>query len=659
LRLKFPSWVLPMAMLLTPVGLAQTSEKASFITDPAQINSRTKLDVQPLTPEKLYGTRTVAASAWSPDVKQIAFVTNITGRMNIWTVPAQGGWPVQLTISNQRQANIAWSPKGRWIAYNSDYDGNEQWDLFLVSTTNGQVVNLTNTPEVSEEGAAWSPDGEKLAYSVKPKASPNYELDVMDVSTKQIKHLTTNTPAQYSNTSPVWSKDGKLIVFTQIQATGKDASIFIVPSGGGAATNLTPHQGERVFGASDISPDGKTILITSNAGNGYQNAGLLDVASKKITWLTSDKWEVTSGHFSPDGKRATWVTNIDGNQDVFIYDLATKRAEALPLAKGINGLGGAESAFSRDGVQLLFTHNGANAPNDLWIYDFVTSKQHQITNSLVGGVRAEDMAEPFLVHYPSKDGKWQISAFVYAPYNAEKNGKNAAVVMIHGGPTDQSMNSFNRQIQYVVNQGYFVIAPNYRGSTGYGKEFEDANLHDMGGGDLEDVISAADWLIKTGYVDAKKIAVMGGSYGGYLSMVAVTKAPDRWAAGVPIVPFVNWFTEIENEDPLLREYDMATMGDPMKDKERLKDRSPIYFVEQIKAPLLLLAGGHDPRCPRTEAEQVASAIQKRKGIVELKVYENEGHGFSKLENQIDSLTRIADFLKKYVPPEKCGCNIYD
>jgi dipeptidyl aminopeptidase/acylaminoacyl peptidase len=211
----------------------------------------------------------------------------------------------------------------------------------------------------------------------------------------------------------------------------------------------------------------------------------------------------------------------------------------------------------------------------------------------------------------------------------------------------------------VVNQGYFVIAPNYRGSTGYGKEFEDANLHDMGGGDLEDVISAADWLIKTGYVDAKKIAVMGGSYGGYLSMVAVTKAPDRWAAGVPIVPFVNWFTEIENEDPLLREYDMATMGDPMKDKERLKDRSPIYFVEQIKAPLLLLAGGHDPRCPRTEAEQVASAIQKRKGIVELKVYENEGHGFSKLENQIDSLTRIADFLKKYVPPEKCGCNIYD
>jgi dipeptidyl aminopeptidase/acylaminoacyl peptidase len=144
-----------------------------------------------------------------------------------------------------------------------------------------------------------------------------------------------------------------------------------------------------------------------------------------------------------------------------------------------------------------------------------------------------------------------------------------------------------------------------------------------------------------------------------LTMMAVTKAPDLWAAGVPIVPFVNWFTEIENEDPLLRQYDLATMGDPMKDKTRLQERSPINFVDQIKAPLLLLAGGNDPRCPKTEAEQVASAIKKRGGVVELKVYENEGHGFAKIENQIDAYTRVAEFLKKYVPPEKCGCNIYE
>ena len=164
------------------------------------------------------------------------------------------------------------------------------------------------------------------------------------------------------------------------------------------------------------------------------------------------------------------------------------------------------------------------------------------------------------------------------------------IVYIHGGPTSQTMNSFNRFVQYAANQGYMVLAPNYRGSTGYGKEFQQANLFDMGGGDLQDVLAGVDWIKQTGHLDPKKIAVMGGSYGGYLSMMAVTKAPDVWAAGVPIVPFVNWFTEIENEDPVLQQSDLATMGDVVKNKALYEDRSPINFVDQIKAPLLLLAG---------------------------------------------------------------------
>ncbi len=657
--------MLAAILLLGCNAFAQSQAPAvsrGVITDPAQITSRQNPLVQPFTIEKLYMTHAVGDSTWSPDDKQIAFVSNISGRHNIWVVSSQSGWPTQLTVSNQRQLNIAWSPKGRWIAYNSDYDGNEQWDLFMVSVDNGQVVNLTNTPEIREEGAVWSPDGEKIAYSVKPKSSPNWEIDTIDILTKKVTHITSNTPAQLSNAYSIWSKDGKWIVFTQQRADAKDSDIFIVSAAGGKATNLTPHQGEQNFQATDISPDGKTLLITSNAGNGYENAALLDIATKKITWLTNDKWEVSSGGFSRDGKHVTWSANVDGNQEILVYDLAAKNAHALPVAKGMNSFIGSETAetgFSHDGARLLFLHESANAPPDLWTYDLATLKSLQITHSLVGGLRSEDMVEPHLVHYPSKDGKWQISAFVYVPFNAEKNGRNAAVVAIHGGPTSQLQNSFIRYIQYLVNQGYFVIAPNYRGSTGFGKEFEDANRHDMGGGDLEDVISAAEWMKKTGFIDPKKVAVVGGSYGGYLSMMAVTKAPDLWAAAVPIVPFVNWFTEIENEDPSLREYHISTMGDPVKDKARLQERSPINFIDHIKAPLLLLAGGNDPRCPRTEAEQVASAVKKRGGVAELKVYENEGHGFAKVENQIDAWTRVADFLKKYVPPEKCGCNIYD
>jgi dipeptidyl aminopeptidase/acylaminoacyl peptidase len=638
---------------------AATPAVPAAITDPAQIASKQKWDVQPFTIDKLYMTRAVGDSAWSPDGKQIAFITNISGRNNLWTVSAESGWPVQLTVSNQRQVSPAWSPKGRWIAYASDYDGNEQWDIFLVAPSNGQVLNLTNTKEVSEGGPVWSPDGEKLAYVVKPKDSSTYEIDTIDVNTKKVAHLTSNTAKQLSNLNPIWSRDGKWIVFTQAHAAGKDSNIFIANTATGRATNLTPHEGEHNFYATDISPGGKTVLITSNAGNGYDNAALLDVATKKITWLTSDKWEVSSGKFTPDGKSLTWASNVDGNADILMYDLAARQSHEIPIAKGINSLAGAETPFTHDGSRLLYYHDAANSPNDLWVYDLATQKSQQITQALVGGVRSEDMVEPFLVHFPSKDGKWQISAFVYVPYNAERNAKNAGIVYIHGGPDSQMQNSFSKNIQYLANQGFFVIAPNYRGSSGYGKEFSDANRFDMGGGDLADVISAAEWLKKTGFVSPQKIAVMGGSYGGYLSMMAVTKAPDLWAAGVPMVPFVNWFTVMENTDPLLREFVVANMGDPIKDKSRYQERSPINFVDQIKAPLLLLAGGNDPRCPKTEAEQVAQAVKKRGGVVEFKVYENEGHGFAKIENQIDAYTRVAEFLKKYIPPEKCGCNIYE
>ncbi|HYX54423.1 MAG TPA: hypothetical protein VE783_13280, partial [Candidatus Limnocylindrales bacterium] len=228
--------VLAALALLTCSAFAQiqaTPPPDAAITDPAQITSRQNPLVQPFTIEKLYMTHAIGDSTWSPDDKQIAFVSNISGRHNIWVVSSQSGWPTQLTVSNQRQLNIAWSPKGRWIAYNSDYDANEQWDLFLVSVDNGQVVNLTNTPEVAEEGAAWSPDGEKIAYSVKPKQSPSYEIDTIDILTKKITHITSNTPAQLSNVYSIWSKDGKSIVFTQQRADAKDANIFIVSATGG------------------------------------------------------------------------------------------------------------------------------------------------------------------------------------------------------------------------------------------------------------------------------------------------------------------------------------------------------------------------------------------------------------------------------------------
>jgi dipeptidyl aminopeptidase/acylaminoacyl peptidase len=653
--------MLATVISMSTLTLPQNLPAPQAITDPKLITSKPNANVeqnqQSLSIERLYMTRSVGATTWSPDGKTIAFISNISGRNNIWLVPAEGGWPTQLTVSDQRQTQPTWAPDGKWIAYISDYDGDEQWDIFFVSPKTGQVINITNTREISEESPSWSPSGRYLAYTVKPKTSSVFEIDIFDTLMRDTKHLTTGTPKDKMNVRPIWSADNKWIAYTQTQAKGTDSNIFIAEVASGKSALLTPHQGEAIYAANDFSSDGKHLLITSNAGNGYDNVGVLDIATKKIDWLTQDKREIEGGNFSPDGKSVTWTANVEGNTEIYVHDLASGKTTSLPLPKGVNRLGGAESAFTRDGARLLYYHNGPTSPNDVWVYSVAGGKSQQITHSLVAGVHSEDMVEPFLVHFPSRDGKWTISAFVYVPYNMAGSGQNAAVVYVHGGPTSQSVNSFSRIIQHMVNQGYVVIAPNYRGSTGYGKEFQHANLFDMGGGDLQDVLAAADFIKQTGYLDPKKLVLMGGSYGGYMTMMGVTKAPDVWAAGVPIVPFVNWFTEIANEDPVLQQSDLATMGDLEKNKDLFHDRSPIFFVDQIKAPLLLLAGGNDPRCPKEEAQQVVDAVKKRGGVAEYKVYESEGHGFARVENQIDAYKRVSEFLKARVPPANCGCSL--
>ncbi len=637
----------PRAAFLLFLGVMVMPGFLMTAAGPETIVSRSKPDFERYTIEQLFSARRIDGAAWSPDGKKFVFVTNISGRLNLWTVSAESGWPAQLTISDQRQLSPAWSPDGQWIAFQSDYEGDEQWDLFLVSVASGELVNLTRTPEIAESGPAWSHDGKFLAYSVKPKVSSVNELYVMEMASRRARPLTSNTPANLGNFSPLWAPHDRFIAFTQARADGKDSNILLIEVATGKTTNLTPHTGEAEYSATDWSPDAKRLLISSNAKNSYTNVGILDISTRAIQWLTEDRWEIQAGDWSPDGSLVTWTANVDGNTEIFTHHLITGKTQALPIAEGTNEPTGAESAFTRDGHRLAYLHAGGNAPGDLYVYDFETGKSRQVSFSLIAGVRAEDLVEPYLVHYPTFDGR-KISAYLYLPYNLARTKSSPAVVYVHGGPEAQSVNNFSPGIQYLVNQGYVVIAPNYRGSTGYGKEFQDLDRFDMGGGDLKDVLQATKFLEATGYVDPQKVVLMGGSYGGYMTMMGVTRAPEVWAAGVAIVPFVNWFTEVKHEDPLLQQYDLATMGDPEKNKALWEDRSPINFIHNIRAPIMLLAGGHDPRCPREESDQVAEAVRRNGGIVEYHVYENEGHGFSRLENQIDSFQRIAAFLNRYV-----------
>src|SRR5579859_3980081 len=354
--------ILPAVAIVLSGAIAHVSAQnlsvPPAVTDPKQISSKSNAQIEPrsLTIEKLFMTRAILGAAWSPDGKQIAFVSNMSGRFNLWLVPSSGGFPVQLTVSDQRQSSPSWSPDGKWIAYESDYDGDEQWDIFLVSPKTGKVVNLTQTREIAESNPTWSPDGRYLAYEVKPKTSGSFEIDVYDMVMREVKHITSNTPQDRRNFNPIWSKDGKHLVYTQAQAKGTDSNVFRADLSSGELTLMTPHEGDQTFAADDISPDGKQVLLTSNAANGYDNVGLLDIATKKIHWLTQDKWEISGHNFSPDGKSLIYAANVDGNIDIYAYNVTTAAAHALPFPKGLNWPSGNASPFTRDSSRLLYTH---------------------------------------------------------------------------------------------------------------------------------------------------------------------------------------------------------------------------------------------------------------------------------------------------------------
>ena len=651
--------ILGSFLLISAISAAQLLPAPTAVTDPKQLQTVRVDDLRTFTAEKLFNTRTIGGSTWSPDGKQVAFIANITGRDNLWIIPATGGWPVQLTSGEQRQTLPRWSPDGKWIAYMSDTDGDEMWDIFLVSPITGEVVNLTATRKTDEEIPAWSPDGKQIACMTRAKDSPSFEIDIIEVETRKTRHITRDSPREFGNYFPFWSPDGKALAWTQANLTGKDSNILVMELASGATTNLTEHTGDKFFRAASFSPDGKRILVTSSAANGYANVTLLDVATRKISWLTEDKWEIAAGDFAPSGKSVTWTANVDGDQEIYLYDIDTKKTTRLDIPQGWNSFTPGAGAFSRDGGRLLYYHESGSSPRDLWSFDLKSGSSLQLTQSLFGGLRATDMVEPVLVHYPSADGKFTLSAFAYVPHSIQRNAKFPAIVYIHGGPASQATNSFDPVLQYLLNLGYLVIAPNYRGSSGYGKEFQEANHQDAGGAELEDVVAAARFIQQSGFVDPSKLVVMGRSYGGYLTMMAVTKHPEMWAAAVPIVPFVNWLTEFKSADPQVQEFDRQFMGDPVKDKALWEDRSPINFIDRVKAPLLLLAGGNDPHCPKSEAKQVSDEIKQRGGRVQLKIYENEGHAFSRVENLIDACKRVGDFLKVNVPSPGCGCTVFE
>jgi dipeptidyl aminopeptidase/acylaminoacyl peptidase len=621
---------------------------ARAITDPKSLSSAALEGAAPVPIADLLYVRSSLGAAWTQDSKGFIVSTNLTGRFNLWSVAAGGAFPTQLTQSDDRQLGVLTSPDGNWVVFDSDKGGAEIFDLYAVPTAGGAVVNLTHSDDVSETGAVFSHDGRMLAFGHRLKTGASNNVAVMDFAARTVRVLTHETLPTMQWSVVAFSPDGRFVIANRTNVERTQGSVWRVDVTTGAAT-LALASGEKGFStASDISPDGKLLALTTETSSGSLQAALYDTSSQKLTLLKPDAWEQHSGHFAPDGHSLLMISNIDGRDVIYSYDPGNGKIEELPVPAGVNSdFFGNMPAFSPDGKHILFPHQSGNTPLDYWVLDRASGKAAPVTRLALASIDPQKLPKTQIVHYVSADGTI-ISAFVWLPYNLQRNGHAPAVALPHGGPTGQTTDDFDPTAVALVSRGYVVMAANPRGSTGYGRAFEAANHRDLGGGDLADYVAGAKFLVDSGYVDAKRIGITGVSYGGYMTMMAVSKTPDVWAAGVEICGITNWFSMYERGSPVLRQYQMGLLGDPVKDKAVYEASSPLTYLGQVKAPLLALAGANDIRVPPNEAEQVVAYLKKDGKTVDTKVYAGEGHGFFKRENQIDSLERTVAWFDRYI-----------
>jgi dipeptidyl aminopeptidase/acylaminoacyl peptidase len=629
---------------------------------------------QNYTIQQYLNIKSAGSPTLSPDAKQMAYLTNVTGTSQVWLIDLPNGTPKQLTNYEDNVSFVRWLPDGSGIIFGKAISGDENTQFFWMKPDGSGVRSLTDEPKVRHNFGDISADGKTIYYASNKRNRNYFDIYRMDIASGKEELIYQQNGN--NDFAAVNDNGSKIIVSRDGTELSLDNNLYLYDVRSKKETLLTPHSGASQFGDVHFTADG--IVYTTEDNREF--AGLAQMrkknasgddwsdANREVRILDDQKWDVSGVEMTDYPSVVAYTVNRDGFSELYLRKVETggkplittvaAKAETVKLpAQGIVG----GLTLSKDQSKLAFTFNSAKYNSDIWVYDLASKKLTEVTKSDRAGIPQTSFIEPKLIKYKTFDGR-EIPAWYYTPrYTAVTvPGKSApgtmsiqrvplrVIVSVHGGPEGQERPGFSALYQYYLSRGYAILATNVRGSTGYGKTYTHLDDVRKREDSVKDLAYAVEWLKTQGRADPKRIAVMGGSYGGYMTLAAITLYPDLWAAAVDTVGIANWESFLKNTSGYRRRQREVEYGMLDKDIDFLRSISPIAKVDRIKAPLFVIAGRNDPRVPYTEAEQMVGALRKRGAVVEYKLYADEGHGVAKLKNRLELYPLVADFLDKYM-----------
>ena len=598
---------------------------------------------KPYTIEEFMATTSIGGSDFSPDNSKIIYTSNQSGIYNAFEVPVTGGASKQLTQSTTNSIfTISYFPEDERILYSSDKGGNEISHLF-VQNLDGTTKDLTPGDKAKSQFFTWAHDRKSFFFTSNKRDNRYFDLYEMDVQTLAPKLILENTKGLNASTI---SRDKRYIGLVK-SITTNNTDIYLYDVSTKQLKHLSPHKGDIAYNAVTFTPDSKQLFFLTDKNSEFKYVKSYDIVSGKTADVEKADWDIMYTYFSYDGKYRITGINNDARTQIKIYETASKKLLELPAmpAGDISDIN-----ISEDGKLMAFYVNSSKAPNNLHVFNFATKEVKPLTNSMNKAIKPDDLVAGKVIRYKSFDGL-EIPSLLYTPKGTKAGDKLPALLWIHGGPGGQTTLGYDPLLQYVVNHGYVVLAVNNRGSSGYGKTFFAADDQKHGDVDLKDCIASKKFLAETGYVDQNKIGILGGSYGGYMTLAALAFTPEEFAVGVDIFGVANWLRTLNSIPPYwesFREALYKELGNPKTDSAALYNKSPLFFANKIKKPLIVLQGANDPRVLKVESDEIVAAVKKNNVPVEYLVFSDEGHGFVKKENEIKGYRAILKFLDTHL-----------